>query len=682
MIPVKARALPLLGLTLFGLTLLGLSVCVALEARIDPGLIPAGSGTGPGWGSGLNALVLGVLSAVVLSRPGHRGFGLALGWFGVFWALDGISEAYVRLGLVTDHPLPGMTFATWFLWRFTALLPVTVAALLFLFPTGRFLDGRWGTAGRVSLAGMVLLCGTYVIVPASAFGPGQPLPPGVDPDPTTLHLLEPIAPALPPVLLTGQLVAIVVAMAAAVVRYRRTRGVDRDRMRWLLWGVVAMALSIVGGVLIDFGPLELVWILLAFGLPPVAMTVAVLDPHLVPINDLLGRTVVYGGLAAIILAVDLAVVAGLTAALGGALGQPEVVATVLLLSATLYGPLRSRLWRWVRRTVLGERDQPYDVVAGLAATLETAQEGAGQLAAVADAVAAAFGVGFVSIEVERGDGERLVTTHGTRPGRTRTLPISYRGAQVGRLVLPAHGLRSRLSRRDQRLLGDLVRHAATVARTSRLADELQDSRERLVLAREEERRRIRRDLHDGLGPALSGVVFRLESARLLLDRDPAAAGAQLAATTGQVQEVVADIRRLVHDLRPPALDDRGLVGALRQQAETVRTAVLAVEVVADDLGTLPAAVEVAAYRIAGEALTNVARHASASCCRIRLAEQAAELLVEVRDDGVGIPDDVQAGVGLLSLRERAAELGGRSEVTNAADGGTLVRAWLPLRRGA
>ena len=145
-------------------------------------------------------------------------------------------------------------------------------------------------------------------------------------------------------------------------------------------------------------------------------------------------------------------------------------------------------------------------------------------------------------------------------------------------MLPARGLRGRLSRRDEQLLGDLVRQAATAARTSRLADELQDSRERLVVAREEERRRIRRDLHDGLGPALSGVVFRLESAKLLVERDPAAAVAHIEATSDHVQDVVADVRRLVHDLRPPALDDRGLVGALQQHAEGLSSNGLVVRV--------------------------------------------------------------------------------------------------------
>jgi two-component system NarL family sensor kinase len=357
------------------------------------------------------------------------------------------------------------------------------------------------------------------------------------------------------------------------------------------------------------------------------------------------------------------------------------VLLVLLLTAALWGPLRLRLAAVVRRATLGGRDDPYDAVAGLASSLETADEGPEQLAAVARAVAAAFRIDFVSVEVDRSGGERLVATHGDRPDRVRTLPITYRDTEVGRLVLPQRGVRSRLSRRDEQLLGDLVRQAATAARTSRLAAELQESRERLVVAREEERRRIRRDLHDGLGPALGGVVFQLESARLLVHTQPGAAEAQVAATSRHVQEVVTDVRRLVHDLRPPALDDRGLVGALRQQAERLADEHLRVQVVAPGpVDALPAAVEVAAYRIVGEALTNVRRHAAATSATVRLSVVDGDLEVEVSDDGVGIPPDAQAGVGLLSLRERAVELGGRSEVTCPPGGGTTVKAWLPLRR--
>jgi signal transduction histidine kinase len=343
----------------------------------------------------------------------------------------------------------------------------------------------------------------------------------------------------------------------------------------------------------------------------------------------------------------------------------------------------------VQTLLLGKRSDPYDVVAGLASTLESTDEGPQQLAAVARAVATAFRVRYVCVEVDRGNGERVVATHGARPARTRSVPIVYRGAEVGRMGLPARGPRSRLSRRDEQLLGDLVRQAATAARTSGLAEELQRSRERLVTAREEERRRIRRDLHDGLGPVLSGVVFQLEGARLLVEKDPVTAADRLQDVSRTVQDVVADVRRLVHDLRPPALDDLGLVGALRQLAgqlarggpATASPAGPVITVSADGLGPLPAAVEVAAYRIVAEALTNTVRHAEAGRAGVRLCVGEGTLRLEVADDGRGLGEDVPAGVGLRSMRERALELGGRVEVACPPAGGTVVTAELPLSGG-
>ncbi|QBR93088.1 histidine kinase [Nocardioides euryhalodurans] len=662
---------------LASLTVTAFVLTVVLDTLEPVGGEPFPLAPDPGWVFAANGVVLGALALVVLHHDPRHGFGWALSWLGLFWALDGLAQAYVRVGLSADEAWPGMTFALWFLLRFTSFLPVTIAALLLIFPTGRFLPGRWGLAGKVSLALLCGICVLVIVAPATGFL-DVAVPPGVDLEPTTV----PVSPGIGSTVAGGVRVLAVllflVPMATVVVRYRRATGVERDRMRWLLWAVVVMALTILLTTVVRVPQLEHLVTFVIMVLPAGAMTVAIVRPDLVPIDDLFGTTLVYGSLSVIVVGVDLAVLAGVTELLGDALAQQQVVLLVLLLSALLYAPLRDRLWRGVRRLVLGERDNPYDVVAGLASTLETTGDGADQLAAVARAVATAFGVPYVRVEVDRGGGERLIATHGTAPAETRTLPITYRGDAVGRLVLPARGLRSRLSRRDEQLLGDLVRQAATAVRTGRLAAELQESRERLVVAREEERRRIRRDLHDGLGPALSGVVFRLESARLLVERDPAAAADHIEATSEHVQEVVADVRRLVHDLRPPALDDRGLVGALSQLGERVATGGLAVRVEATDLGPLPAAVEVAAYRIAGEALTNVARHAHASLCVVGLAVTDGDLVVEVVDDGRGIPADAEAGVGLVSLRERAAELGGNSEVTCPPGGGTVVRARLPM----
>ena len=354
------------------------------------------------------------------------------------------------------------------------------------------------------------------------------------------------------------------------------------------------------------------------------MTVAVLNPSLVSIEDLLGRTLVYGGLSVLIVGDRPGRPRRPHLLLGDALAQRQVVLIVLLLSVVLYGPLRLRLWRGGTPADARRARQPLRRGRGPRLDAWSRRRGAGPAGRRREG--GGVGVRRAASSASRSTAAAVSASWpptASRPAETRTLPITYRDTEVGRLVLPARGLRSRLSRRDEQLLGDLVRQAATAARTGRLAEELQDSRERLVVAREEERRRIRRDLHDGLGPSLSGVVFQLESARLLVDRDPAAAREPLAATSAHVQDVVADVRRLVHDLRPPALDDRGPGRRARPAGRAAHAAARPSGSTADDLGALPAAVEVAAYRIVGEALTNVGPpRGGASRCTIRLAEPA------------------------------------------------------------
>ncbi|WP_101394455.1 sensor histidine kinase [Phycicoccus duodecadis] len=668
----RTRAGTVAALAAAAASVAGLAASAVLDGRAPDASSGVTLSGGPGWPYALQGAVLAALATAVLLRHPRQALGWSLAGFGAFWVLDGLAQSWVRAGLTASGAWPGMSAALWFLNRFGAFLPVVAALLLLLFPTGRFLPGRMGSAGRVALGVMALAAGVVLVAPSGDRTAGVVLPPTVDLDPTTLAVVP--AAAVPVAVAVGT-AAFVVPMLTVVTRYRRSTGLERDRMRWLLWAVVVMAVAMVLSLLVSEPWFDVATAFLVMTLPAAAMTVAVLAPTLAPIDQLLPRTAVWAALALLLLLVDLVAVAALGLALDG-LDQTQVVAVVLLVSVLLYGPLRQRIRTWGRRLALGSRDDPYAAVASLASSLETTDDGPAQLRAVCDAVADAFGVGFVGIEVERARGERLVATHGTRPAQVRTLPIAYRDREVGRLVLPARGVRSRLTPRDERLLADLVRQAATAARTWHLAEELQDHRERLVTAREEERRRIRRDLHDGLGPALSGLVFQLESARLLLDRDPETARGRVESTTAELREVVADVRRLVHDLRPPALDDRGLVGAVAQLAERVPAVRVTVE--ADVPDRLPAAVEVAAYRIVAEALTNVGRHARARHCTVALGLEGGALTLEVADDGVGIGADVEVGVGLGSLRERAAELGGRAEVTCPPTGGTTVHARLPL----
>jgi signal transduction histidine kinase len=232
---------------------------------------------------------------------------------------------------------------------------------------------------------------------------------------------------------------------------------------------------------------------------------------------------------------------------------------------------------------------------------------------------------------------------------------------------------------EERLLAGLAGRLAAAAYAVRLARDVEESRERLLAAREEERRRLRRDLHDGLGPQLSAVVMTLDTAGSAMRRgDGDRALALVGAAAGHAKDAVTDVRRLVHGLRPPALDDLGLLGALRASASALSEGGPDVVVEGSgDIGSLPAALEVAVLRIAQEALVNAVRHAGAARIRVDVRAGADEVELEVTDDGRGLPAQRVAGVGLASMTERAAELGGRCSVDRRASGGTRVRAVIP-----
>jgi signal transduction histidine kinase len=252
---------------------------------------------------------------------------------------------------------------------------------------------------------------------------------------------------------------------------------------------------------------------------------------------------------------------------------------------------------------------------------------------------------------------------------------------VGVLELGLRGPGEAFTESERRLLAELGRQVAVAAHAAQLTQEVRASRERLVLSREEERRRLRRDLHDGTGPRLAALVLRLETAQARFAGQPDVVAA-LTDLAGLARDAVADVRRVVRGLRPPSLDELGLVGALRELAARHSHDGLRVQLVGEPpVGRLPAAVEAAAYRITDEAVTNAARHAAARTCAIRLTVDPAGLLVQVDDDGTGLAEDRPTGVGLTSMRERAEELGGTLAVTAGAEGGTSVRACLPVDRG-
>ena len=304
--------------------------------------------------------------------------------------------------------------------------------------------------------------------------------------------------------------------------------------------------------------------------------------------------------------------------------------------AVLFQPLRGWLQRGVNRLTYGQRDEPYVVVAQLGRRLESILAPEAMLPAIIETVAQALKLPYAAIALKRGDELHTEAVYGTPVDAALTLPLVYQAETIGAVDAGAAPAGETFTPADRRLLEDLARQIGVAAHAVQLTADLQRSRERLVTTREEERRRLRRDLHDGLGSALTSLMFKLDATDTLLDRDLPAARSLLAETRGQMQASIADIRRLVYDLRPPTLDEWGLVDALREQV--AHSALNDVQVTIDAPESLPplsAAVEVAVYRIALEALANVVKHAHATTCAIRLSLSEGTLVVEVEDDGVG-----------------------------------------------
>jgi signal transduction histidine kinase len=432
------------------------------------------------------------------------------------------------------------------------------------------------------------------------------------------------------------------------------------------------------------------------GMLPIALAVGVLRHGVLGFRTVVRRTALYGSVTLVAAALYVAVVAVFAAALDNGVGAGPVVATGLV--AVTLQPVRTRVQQGLDRWVFGDRDEPYRALADMSRRLGEG-EGDDPLAVVAEAVRSSLQVPSVAIEWRDAEGVPVVVARAAGPraaGGEWRETVLYDGREIATLVVSLPEGEVGLGSAEQRLLRDLAGAAGAVVQSALYAGEIARSRDHLVRAREEERRRLRHDLHDGLGPTLASVAMGLDAAATKL-ADDAELAALLRDLDHALQDAIADIRLLVQGLRPPALDDLGLVPALREQAhdlsarsQRVDGGSLQIEVVAEPvLPQIGAAVEVAAFRIAVEGMTNVLRHAAASRCTVRLTAESvgsgsrtAELLqVRVEDDGCGIELDGRTGVGFESMRNRAEELGGELRVMRRPGGGTVLAALLPLRRG-
>jgi two-component system, NarL family, sensor kinase len=641
--------------------------------------IGAGVASGLGWERlfdlfvvtnaliGLSLAVAGWL--IAYHRPDN-----AVGW----WLLLGgcfypSTAAVIAVLAWTGEPtMPWRMLATVANGGWTWALSMFIPTALLTFPDGRLPSRRWRWVWVVVAASAVLWAVSGVFDPlggltAEVSVPGYPAWSGFE----QIVVVNAIAAV-------GLLITYVAALAALVVRYRRGSERVRGQVLWLLLALVVIVTCSTVEAVLDLQSLILG--VLPLLLIPAAIAVAVLRYQLLDIRLVVSRSVLYLLLTAGVVIAYLVLVTLLDATLRQWLPlDVPIVATLLI--ALAFNPVRVWVQRLLQRAFYGARRDPVRAMAAVGARLGevgTSPQETADLAGVLEALCRVMRLPAAALMV----GDVQVAEHGSLPPVRHAIALGSGEQQVGELVVGLRSGEHRLNPADEQVLTLLAAPLTVAVQAERLAEELRASRERVISGREEERRRIRRDLHDGLGPVLTGLVLNAEAARRLLDTDRDRSAALLSDLRDQTIGAIEEIRRLVYDLRPPALDGMGLVGAVREYAAVLGrrrdgTPVSVSVEASADLGELPAAVEVAAYRIATEALTNVVKHSTASAAQVRLVLEPTALRVDVHDDGVNAPESWQPGVGLTSIRERTAELGGECEIRQDRTGGRIV-VRLPL----
>jgi two-component system NarL family sensor kinase len=610
----------------------------------------------------------GVVLALLRVAAGLAAVVVAIGLLqGTSLVIGEVAAAWLRDGRRGDDVEWLLWLSSW-LWAPSYVLLVAVLPLVL--PDGRLPSPRWRPVGVLGLGAVVAASAWWALLPYDA----QDLPVGPDDLRNPVGVAAAAAPVVGAFVAGWCITAAVLAAASLVVRWRGSDGADRQRLGWVVLGGLTTFALLASAQVLD-GPAAEVLVAVAMLPLPAACAVAAVRHGLWGVEAVLTRSMVYAVLAAAVVVGYVAAVAVLGVVLGATTGAP-VLATVLVALGVL--PLHARLQRLVNRLVHGDVEDPWTALQAVGDRLESTPDPAEVadrvLPELVTRVVRLLRVGSASVELT--DGGLFVAGEG---GGTETrVPLTYAGATVGALVVRSD---APLPRTQARLLDRLARQVAVAVHAALLARDAQRSRELVVAAREEERRRLRRDLHDGLGPSLAACALQAETARDLVDADPSAAVAVLDRLVPRLSGTVDDVRDLVHGLRPPTLDELGLGGAVTELAARFCGPGTSVDVaVGDGLGPgdLPAAVDVAAYRIVSEALANVHRHASAASVAVTLRRHEDHLAVEVVDDGIGLSDSRRTGVGLASMAERAAELGGRLSITRGDDGrGTSVCAQLP-----
>jgi signal transduction histidine kinase len=635
----------------------------------------------------------------------------ATGWLMLFIAVDmglvGVADQYARLALITaPRSLPGASWALVFQGLAVPFVyPCGSAALLLMaLPSGHLPSRRWRPVAALAVAITVLTSipfGVLGLSPLTVTGTSQP----AIPNPIAVPGLEGLASG--PIGAIPWLLGLLVLIAAALapfIRMRRAHGDERQQLKWISYAVL---LSAVGSSVIEFSSFSgaqsafSISIVLGFGLAfPVAIGFAILRHRLYDIDIVVSRALVYGALAVFITAVYVGIAVGIGTLVGSG-GRPNLALSIVATAIVAVGfqPVRERVQRVANRLVFGKRATPYEVLSQFSSRVAETYAGEEVLSRMARVLQEGTGaegatvwlVGDVGLRPmatfpDRAVGyEPLPMANGTLPelpGVTRVVAVRHQGEILGALsVVKRRG--EALTPLEQKLLHDLAHQAGLVLKNVGLTadlqarlEELRQSRQRLVSAQDEERRRLERNLHDGAQQHLVALKVKLGLVEMLLTRDAKKAKAILVQLKGDADEALDTLRDLARGIYPPLLADKGLTAALESQA---RKATLPVTVTADGIGRYPQEIEATVYFCCLEALQNIQKYAGAKQVTVALGETDGELHFEVQDDGRGF--DVatqQRGAGLTNMKDRLDSQGGELTLRSSPGQGTRLCASLPL----
>jgi signal transduction histidine kinase len=672
---------PRLAWALGGLTLAILLASLPLLGLAFDTPLPEESFAFRGWGLIL-AAAFGSAGLLVATRVPSNPIGWVLLAAGVGTAVQELAQQYSLYGLYhAPGAVPRADIAAWipeWIW-----IPYMAAVALFiplLYPDGRLASPRWRPV--LIIGSIAAVVGTI----AFALRPGElPSSPGVR-NPVGIEGAGWIRTVGHLVMLTFAC-SLLGAIASVAIRYRRSRGDERQQLKWLLLALSLLASTFVVGIpywtlrgegtAVDLIENMLVAALVSI---PVAIGVAILKFRLYDIDVVIKKTVVYAILAVLLFVLGVVpawVVAGLVVAGAGEDGYAYLAAGIVV--GVAVWPLRKVATRIADRLVFGRRATPYEVLSEFSGRVAETYAADDVLERMAQVLGEGVGADAAAVWLRVHQHFQPAATWPNDEPVDGSLPpsaveVRHQGEALGALSvrMPAN---DPMNPTKERLIRDLAAQAGLVLRNAALIEELKASRQRLVVAQDEERRRIERNIHDGAQQQLVALAVKQRLAASLVGRDEERVGTILDELQGETNRALEDLRDLARGIYPPLLADRGLAAALESQA---RKSAVPVTVDAEAIGRYPQETEAAVYFSCLEALQNVAKYAEASAATVRLSQTDGVLSFEVSDDGRGFDHGAaERGSGLQGIADRLAALGGELEVRSAPGEGTTVWGTVP-----